>query len=340
MNTSHFINEFWVLNKKHYLVFHQSLRTDLLNTFVRDLKQVIRRQAAVFNGTLPYENYTFFFHLREDLDHPDGMEHLNSCRVLLRMNPRQIKTDANSDPDYDNLIWLSAHEFFHTWNIKRLRPNGLGPFDYSKESYTPSLWIVEGLTSYYAYLSLIRSGIFTPQKLYSEFAGRIKRYEHDPGKNHRSLSEVSMLTWLFKGHVPQYESTNIEETTYSYYYKGLIVGLLLDLKIRASTAGMHSLDDVFQHMYEQFYLGAQNNYYLSGHGYSERDFEHMAEIVAGTDLKMFFNQSIYKIQPLDYKLLNAAGLQLTKKNESFEITPLAIPDKMQQKILNGWLKGE
>lgn len=334
-----FLHSFRCLGKKHTLVFHKPLPPKLLNRFTADLKKVITKESRVFGDTLPYDHYTFFFHLLPALKHPDGMEHLNSCRVLLRMNVNHIKPDANTDPDYDNLIWLSAHEFFHTWNIKRLRPKGLGPFDYTGEVCTPSLWIVEGLTSYYAYLALVRSGIYTPEKLFSEFSGRINRYENDPGKTHRTLAEVSMLTWLFKGHVPRYAATNIDETTYSYYYKGLIVGLLLDLNIRSLTRGNKSLDDVMRRMYDQYYRGKKTNYYLPGKGYTEADFEQMANTVVGANLDTFFRNSVRQIRALNYRLLNAAGLQLVRQKEALKIKQLVKSTKIQQKILDDWLSG-
>lgn len=333
-----FITSFKVMGKRHTLVFHRRMPQALLQSFQRDLKKVIQREAAVFGGVLPYKNYTFFFHLKPNLEHADGMEHRNSCRVLLRMNPEQVQPNANSDPDYDNLIWLSAHEFFHTWNIKRLYPKGLGPFDYSKETYTPALWIVEGLTSYYAYLSLIRSGIYSAEKLYSELAGRIRRYESNPGKRRRSLTEVSMLTWLFKGHVPQYEATNIDTTTYSYYYKGLIVGLLLDFKIRSATNGAFSLDEVMQKMFKKF--GQDLNYaYRPGSGYTLNDFETIAETTTGTELNAFFETSVHRVQPLDYSALRKAGLQLLRNKDEFviETSPKATAEELN--LLQHWLMG-
>ena len=333
------VYSFQHLGKKHELVFHQEINDQLINQFILDLKKVITQLANVFDGQLPYQRYVFFFHLNPDLLHTDGMEHLNSCRVLLRMDPDKINPNANTDPDYDNLIWLSAHEYFHLWNVKRLRPAGLGPFDYSKEVYTKSLWIVEGLTSYYAYLSLIRSGIYTQDKILSEFSGRINRYENDPGKTKRNLEEVSQLTWLFKGNIPEYENTNIQETTYSYYYKGIIVGLLLDLKIRQETKNQRSLDDVMRAMYRDFYSGLPDSYYLPGRGYSEKDFENMAEQISGLELRDFFDSTLRSTKELDYPILNAAGLVLELKQPG-ELTIIQLPhlNSVQRLILQDWLK--
>jgi len=326
--------------KMHRLVFHQKIKSELRHIFIFDLKKIIRSLSAVFGGNLPYRHYTFFYHLLPNLHHGDGMEHFNSCRVLLRMDVNKIKPDANTDPDYDNLIWLSAHEYFHTWNIKRLRPAGLGPFDYSKENYTPCLWIVEGLTSYYAYLSLIRSHIYTPKKLYSEFAGRIGRYERDPGKTHRTLSEVSMLTWLFLRAAPEYEASNVERTTYSYYYKGTVVGLLLDLQIRKSSNGRYALDDVMRALWEKFYIhAAQSNYYLPGAGYTEKDFEDTVRGLVGNKADEFFRKSVHEVASLDYNPLEYAGLKLEKEAARYvyHIHALQKVAPKQLKLRRDWL---
>ncbi len=332
------VYSFHHLDKVHRLVFHQKINKSFINTFIKDLKKIITQLANVFDGQLPYQRYVFFFHLNPNLKHTDGMEHLNSCRVLLHMNPNNIKPDANTNPDYDNLIWLSAHEYFHLWNVKRLRPAGLGPFDYSKEVYTKSLWLVEGVTSYYAYLSLIRSDIYTQDKILSEFSGRINRYEGDPGKTQRTLEEVSQLTWLFKGNIPEYEQTNIDATTYSYYYKGLIVGLLLDLKIRSETNNQKSLDDVMQATYRTFYSGQQERYYLPGSGYSEQQFEALAEKVSGLNLDAFFDTALRSTNELDYSILNAAGLTLERQADGkLKLKRLPQPSPAQDFILNGWL---
>ncbi len=305
-----YVYRFEELNKPHLLVFHRPVRQEILRRFEDDLKKVIRFQAGLFDGELPYSRYVFFFSLSPDLKHTDGMEHLNSCRVLLRMDIDSIDCDANTDPDYDNLIWLSAHEFFHTWNVKRLRPAGLGPFDYSREVYTPSLWIAEGWTSYYAYLSLVRTGIYTGDKFLYELASRITRYERDPGKKYRNLTEVSILTWLFKGNVPVYEETNIDETTYSYYYKGLIAGWLLDILLRSQTGGAYSLDALLNSMWNTFYKQGGSDYYLPGRGYSEQEVESMVVEQIGEAGGAFLKKVVHSTDPLPYEIINKGGLRL------------------------------
>ena len=334
-----YIHSFKHQGREHLLVFHRQIKRQILTTFENDIKKIITAQNDIFKQPLPYKRYVFFFRLDTTLIHSDGMEHLNSCRVLLRIDPDNMQTDANRDDAYDNLIWLTAHEYFHLWNVKRLRPAGLGPFDYSREVYTPSLWIAEGLTSYYAYLALVRSGIYTTDKLLSEFSGRITRYEIHPAKMLRSLEEVSLLSWLFKGKIPSYEETNAHKTFYSYYYKGLIVGMLLDLTIRRATENRLSLDDVMRAMYEQFYLRTPVNYYLSGRGYKEADFERLAGKTAGIDLTLFFDTAVHRTETLDYTILEFVGLELkyAAEEKRYRLEHLKQLSAEQKAALESWL---
>jgi predicted metalloprotease with PDZ domain len=244
------------------------------------------------------------------------MEHLQSCRVLLAMNAENIIPDANTNDDYDNMIWLAAHEHFHVWNIKRLRPEGLGPFDYSREVYTPSLWIAEGITTYYSYLSLIRSGVYTTEKFLSELGGKISRIENAPGKRYRSLVELSMLTWLFKGNIPRYEATNMDETTYSYYYKGMVVAFLLDLKIRQHSKNSHSLDDLMRKMWQKYYCTGHSEYFLPGRGYTEAEIEDDLVALGGEGMRSFLKTALYTTENLDYSTLQHAGLELNKSERN------------------------
>ena len=323
---------FTVLNTSHFLIFHQPVKPKLLTHFQKDLQKIIRYFANLFGDSLPYSCYTFFFHLTPHLKHPDGMEHANACRVLLRMDLQHVEANANTDPDYDNLIWLSAHEFFHTWNVKRLRPVGLGPFDYSKEVYTPCLWIVEGWTSYYAYLSLLRTGIYTQGKFLSELSNRITRYENSPGKKYRTLTEVSILSWLFKGAVPRYAQTNIDTTTYSYYYKGLIAAFLLDILLRSKAQPASSLDELIKTMWQQFYKQGQSYYYLAGQGYTEQQIEDMIVERLGQTGKTFLSEVVHSTNALPYEIVENAGLKLQVINNTFRLVKKQNPSLGAQNL--------
>ncbi|MHB2150165.1 M61 family metallopeptidase [Calditrichota bacterium LG25] len=312
-----FTYRFKIQDKDHFLVFRQAIRPELLKSFKRDLKKIIAYFAGLFDGNLPYDHYTFFFHLNENLKHTDGMEHANACRVILRMNADQVKPDANSDANYDNLIWLSAHEFFHVWNVKRLRPAGLGPFDYSKEVYTPNLWIAEGWTSYYAYLSLLRSGIYTQEKFLNELSGRITRYENSPGKAYRTMAETSILSWLFNRRMPRYAETNINQTTYSFYYKGLITGFLLDILLRSQTQSPSSLDDLIRQMWLTFYKNKKSDYFLSGRGYTQQEVERMIINMTGESGQKFLKTAVHSTRPLPYELVQKMGLRLKKEGQRY-----------------------
>src|SRR5262249_38149497 len=152
----------------------------------------------------------------------------------------------------DELLETISHEFFHVWNVKRIRPSGLGPWDYSREVYTKSLWISEGLTSYYGDLMLERSGVWTRLKYYQAVSNQIQKLQNRPGRKLMSLENSSWDTWLFLA-TPKVQITNVENNTVSYYNKGQLVGMLLDLEIRKRTKNRKCLDDVFRYMYDEFY---------------------------------------------------------------------------------------
>ncbi|TFG93989.1 MAG: M61 family peptidase, partial [Calditrichales bacterium] len=301
----------------HTLLLHDPLPVDFIPPFIDNLKAIIDQHYRVFNSSMPYPRYTFFYHLNPGLALTDGMEHRDASRILLKIPAAELVADANTNDDYDNLIWLSAHEIFHAWHVKRLRPAGLGPFDYQHAPDTDALWIVEGLTSYYAYLSLIRSNIYTKDKFYFEFSNKISRFENHPAKNLRSLAEVSRLSWLFLGDVPSFESTNIDQTFYSYYQKGMLVALLLDIEIRARTGNRSSLDTVMAEMYKQYYLEPVGTYYMRGTGYTTADFIRMVESISGSDFQDFFRLYVFGRGNINYNdYLSKAGLVLEPANFS------------------------
>ena len=313
----------------HTLVLHNPLPPDFISLFTDDLKVILDQYCQVFNSSLPYPRYTFFYHLNPDLALSDGMEHRDATRILLKIPAANLVAEANTNDDYDNLIWLSAHEVFHAWHVKRLRPVGLGPFDYQHATDTDFLWLVEGLTSYYAYLSLIRGHIYTKEKFYSEFANKISRFENHPAKNLRSLAEVSRLTWLFMGDVPSFEKTNLEKTFYSYYLKGMLLALMLDIEIRSRSGNRASLDNVMAEMYRRYYLEPEGTYYMRGTGYTTKDFMRIVESVAGSDFQNFFKRYVFNCGDISYNdYFVKAGLVLAPADQSDS------PDKRISFILN------
>ena len=209
--------------------------------------------------------------------------------------------------DYFNWLRLVSHEFFHTWNVKRLRPVELGPFDYEAEVVTRSLWVAEGITSYYGDLLLRRAGLCTvaeylagshfPADEGERSKGDIERLQEVPGRAVQPLESASADSWI-KFYRTDENSAN---TSISYYTKGAVVGFLLDAEIRRATKGARSLDDVMRLAYRR---------YSGDRGYTPAQFRAVAGEVAGTDLSAFFHRALETTDELDYhEALNWYGLR-------------------------------
>ncbi len=265
------------------------------------LKKIVRSEMA----TMPapdFEHYTFIFHFAPEISLGDAMEHRNSTQVIVRGSlGRGAAAPALED---------AAHEFFHVWNVKRLRPVGLGPFDYTRETYTSSLWFAEGITSYYADVHLLRAGLWTRQQFLERLGEQIHELESEPGRKLMSAESSSFHAWFYD-RSPQMQETNFANTTISYYNKGLILGMLLDLEIRARTNGQKSLDDVLRLLYRKFYQQPPSSYYGPGAGYQERDILEAVNAVSGSDFTSFFERYVEGTDSLPYgPTLARAGLEL------------------------------
>lgn len=274
---------------------------------VADTKKIIAAEKHLF-GSLPYPGYTFILHLTPG--GYGGLEHKNSTSLL-------ADRWAFRGNEYEGFLGLVAHEFFHLWNGKRIRPAALGPFDYTRENYTRDLWVVEGFTTYYTDLMLRRAGLITVNRYLEKLGEIISRFQALPGRAVQTLADSSFDTWI-KFYRPDAHTPNAQ---ISYYQKGGLVALLLDLKIRASTAGERSLDDVLRLLWERF--GARDA------GFPEGEVERVASEVCGTDLLEFFDRALRTTEELEYgDLLAAAGLQLKtqEKKETKDQKPDADTD--------------
>lgn len=231
-----------------------------------------------------------------------GIEHLNSTVV---MNQRFAYQNEGS---YENFLGLIAHEYFHLWNVKRIRPTELGPFNYNEENYTHSLWIAEGITSYYDELGMMRAGFKSRTEFLNGLASNISNHENRPGARIATLHEMSFDAWI-KEYRPNENSKN---STYSYYSKGLIIAALLDAKICKATNGEKSLDDVFKLLWNDFYK--DKNSTVIGKGYTDEDFRKICEKVAGIDFKSDFDLWLNSTKTPDYVgIFNELGLQAQEK---------------------------
>jgi predicted metalloprotease with PDZ domain len=272
------------------------------NNLARGLQKIVHSEMSMMPAP-DFREYTFLFHVSPFISLGDGMEHLNSTSIVVK--------GVTSGETLSEAYELAAHEFFHLWNVKRLRPVGLGPFNYTQEVYTKSLWFVEGVTTYYAYLNLYRSGIWNEQELLARLADEIRQLQTEPGRTMMSAESSSFHAWFYD-RAPQLQRTNFANSTISYYNKGAILGLLLDLEIRERTGGRKSLDDVLRSMYKKFYESPATTCYLPGRGYTERDILETVNEVSGSDFAPFFQKYIAGTEPLPYtEALANAGLQVS-----------------------------
>ncbi len=256
-----------------------------------DYKRVCEAAASVV-GEVPIQDYTFIVH--HIPTGGGGLEHLNSTTLETFRNPYQTESG------YRGFLTLVAHEYFHLWNVKRIRPIALGPFDYEAENYTTMLWWSEGVTSFYEDNILRRAGLLTPEQYLSILATDINGIENQPGNRVQPVSESSIDAWI-KYYRPNENSSN---STVSYYSKGSVLGNLLNLSILASTNGQRSLDDLMRKLYQDFYK-AKNR------GFTDAEFQVTASAVAGRDLNGFFRQNVNSADAIDYNTyFEPVGLQL------------------------------
>ena len=275
---------------------------------VKAIEKIVRAEVSMMPAP-DYEQYTFLFHFDPISRRGDGMEHLNSTQI--------IETGALADPEiFDGAIGTAAHEFFHVWNVKRLRPVGLGPWDFTQPVVTQGLWIAEGFTNYYGKLNTRRAGLWNDEQLFRSYAAAMTGIENAPGSRLTSAVEASVLA-PFIDRATSDQRTNLSSTVISYYPKGETLALPLDLLIRGRSKGKASLDAVMRRAYEEFYLKSPNDsYYLKGRGYTVEDFERVASEVAGFDLAPFFKYHVYSVAPPPYEeALGYVGLRLVTTKE-------------------------
>lgn len=244
---------------------------------VTDLRRVVQAYLKLF-GRAPYERYVFFNVLTEA---GGGLEHRDST-VLMSSRWR-----TGTRRDYLGWLNLASHEFFHAWNVKRLRPVELGPFDYEQEVHTTNLWVGEGFTDYYDGLMVRRAGLSTREEYLELLGNGIRDLQTTPGRLVQSASQSSYDAWL-KQYRPDENTPN---TTISYYTKGGVIAFLLDARIRAATGGARSLDDVMRLAFER-YSGAR--------GFTTEEFRRTASEVAGADLTAWFAHAADSTAELDY----------------------------------------
>ncbi|KAF0809154.1 hypothetical protein A167_02068 [Alcanivorax sp. S71-1-4] len=282
----------------HQVVLSGRHRTDMAR-LCRDLKPICEQHIRLFGEPAPMQEYVFMTLVTGD--GYGGLEHRNSTSLMCARSDLPRLTDA---PDqvrdaYRGYLGLCSHEYFHSWNIKRIKPEAFTPFDLNQEVYTELLWAFEGITSYYDDLALVRSGLITPQS-YLELLGQtISRVQRGSGTLRQTVTESSFDAWtrFYK------QDENAPNAIVSYYAKGALVALALDLTLRELTQEEKSLDDLMRLLWQR--------YGQTGEGVPERGIQALAEELAGQSLDDFFTLALYSTDPLPLTdLLHARGVAL------------------------------
>ncbi len=253
-------------------------------TLEDSLKRITGYEVKLMGGP-PFKEYTFFFHIGA---YPDagggGMEHAN-CTAIGGSSVEMVSA-------------IAAHEFFHAWNVKRIRPQSLEPVDYTKEQYSRALWFAEGVTSTYGSFALERSGIWNKDKWYVDLAQQVCELQSRPARKWQSVEESSLDTWFDK-----YDAYNLADRSISYYNKGQLIGDMLDLAIREATDNHKSLDDVLRSLND---LAKQRKFYDESAGIRS-----VVEEVSGTSFEDFFRRYVSGLDEIPYdQFLAHAGLSL------------------------------
>ena len=272
-----------------------------------DMAKIVEQGTAIY-GENPNKHYTFIVH--NFANGGGGLEHLNSTVLGASRN------EYNNSEGYNGFLNLVAHEYYHLWNVKRMRPIALGPFDYENENYTTSLWVAEGFTAYYENKLMLRAGFITEAEFVSKLVTAVSNVSNIPGAQVQSVAEASFDAWI-KLYRPNENSNN---TTVSYYAKGEVVGILMDIAIAQATKGEKSLDHVMKAMYLQ--NKAQKR------GYTDAEFKALVEKVSGQDFTDFWNKYVNGTALPEYaKYFGYAGIKVVDELEGKSSPYLGVTSK-------------
>lgn len=288
---------FKVAGIPHYLAIWNLKNSNMqVLRVLKDFQGFVQQVYRMF-GEIDYTKYVFLIQLDGTFD---ALEHRNSC--TLSFYPYKF-----DDPlQYDDFTWVGFHEYFHNFNVKRIRPDDLGPFDYKHPVYTKRLWISEGLTDYFPDVLFQRDGFWSKSRLYRQLGDEITRFQTLPARHWMSLESSSIQFWHLSDN-----KCNLE---ISYYNKGEIVGWMLDIELLRRSQGRHNLADVMRYLYR--------HYYKHGVGFSEKlGIQRDVESVAGSSFQNFFNRYVRGTADIPYqKFLHAIGLKLIIQPDSLPYT--------------------
>jgi predicted metalloprotease with PDZ domain len=263
-----------------------------------DMRRIVETAIQVV-GEIPFSHYTFLVQLQPDGN--SGIEHSNSCSLQVS------RWSFQTEEGYQKFLTLVAHEYFHLWNVKRIRPQALGPFDYSEENYTHMLWVSEGFTEYYDDLIVRRSGLMQPGTYLKRLSSVIQTFQETPGRLLESAADASFDAWIKSYR----QNENTANASVSYYTKGSLIALVMDLEIRHRTEN-RTLDDVMRLLYQSYHRDLNR-------GFTDAEFRTACEEVAGGNLDEIFDGYAYGTEEIDFaRYFGYAGLKFEDSGEDDE----------------------
>ena len=294
---NHDVLEFEAMGIPHKIAMYSSspLTYDK-EKLLDDYKKMVEAATSVV-GESPLDHYLFIVHHQPGIG--GGLEHLFSTTC------HTFTTVYNSESSYKGFFGTLAHEYFHAWNVKRIRPVALGPFDYENENYTHMLWVAEGFTNFFEEIILKRAGIYTEEDVLKNHSNALGASENSTGAKVQAVTESSWDAWI-KYYRPHENSAN---STISYYVKGGMLAALLNAKIIVNTKGEKSLENVMQLLYFKYYKEL-------GRGYTDQEFQKACEEIHGSDLDYFFENYVSGTQTPDFmQIYKGLGIDVINANK-------------------------
>lgn len=286
---------------------------------IADTTTYTLKQIEVF-GDLPCKDYHFLY-LMHQTPARHGVEHLDSTVIALGQ-----LADQTQEEFYHDLLAISSHELFHLWNIKRIRPEAMLPYDFTKENYSTLGYVYEGVTTYYGDLMLLQSGVWTWEQFAASFTSDIKRHTDNSGRFNYSVAESSWDTWL-DGYVPGVTGRKV-----SIYIEGMMAAVIADITIIAKSKGQHSLHEVMRDLYQK--------YYKHGKGYTESTYQALLEQYSGVSFDDYFKQYIWGkgnlLNGLQTALAQVGCKLSTTKNGNLQLTKAIELSEAEQLAFNKW----
>lgn len=288
--------DFTAAGVKHTVAMYGEGNFDI-PTLKKDMAKVVQAASDVF-GVNPNKEYVFIIH--NVVDGQGGLEHTNSTTL-------SVNRWTYQGAEYTGFLSLVAHEYFHLWNVKRIRPIELGPFDYDQENYTSLLWVMEGFTSYYEKLILVRAGFMSKEDFLNKLQGSINYVEGTVGSRVQPVAHASFDAWI-KAYRPTENSAN---TSMTYYSRGSVIASIIDILIIDNSKGKQCLDHFFQHLYKKYFIEMNR-------GFSEVEFKAELEKFVGENLDDFYKKYIDGTEILPYaEVFDKIGVTV-KDNTSFK----------------------